>query len=588
MIEEFDKDYILLDNTDTSVGFSPEAKSIKNLTFPYKTDEDKKPKKSAHTVNKAFKKNNDHKNLYFFKNNPYDANNHTPFMSELEALSTAFYKLLAPENVPAAHAYYDFINPEVGYAFIGVASKAIPNFTTNYASPLLQEDTVITPITESINEAIHLHEDSLMRALSDLLPCLERSPSNKSGYLSSSIQYTKNVFNFFRANTAVSLKNDLKSIISRAKPLTSSSIDKLLVKLEERQKSIANFIQDPGYKKENSILSTAIEILEDTIACSFEYVPLLEELDRQFKLKNIKLEQLDNKSILKENIGDQEIYISVGDMKNYRIVKRQAVSLVARYLMQDDDGHNRNMSKDGWIIDFDRAKLPIVFQFRKHSEADRLFRSPNKNTFVITASDIANFPDIHDAHFFYWVTKDMIPDSLSGVSWFYPENCFRKTDTQVYKNLPRNPVFIFHKYKSLLKYILCDEGIFRHLGELYLRPNLRYVDENDHIEKNLLDEIIKNEVERIKQVHDILVKMPMFQKYLATHGKYVFKLIKEEFDRSRDKQIQKLKKSQRTDEINILTQLISALDSKKIESRFNQIAQEVTTFQKASLRVKKQ
>ena len=516
--------------------FPLEARSLERLQFPNKEEEDKQVRKSAHSVNIGIKANTqqlqNHGNyfVYFFKNN--DANLTPPesYISELEALCTAFYQFLAPKNVPSAHAYYHFVDTK--FAFVGVASKGIPNFVSNYKSPLLKSDTKLTVMTEIIEAEAQVKCTELKIAIKNLIHSLDRSPGPSASYFYSGLQYTKNFCNFYCANTAVSLQNELTSFL-QLKKITHKDLDSLLLKLLNRQRHIP---ATSKYQKERELLDHTITCLEEINLKVLDKIREFESFD-QYQPPSDSL--LNNEELLTQQIDEQVKKITAHDLKNYRILKRQATALVARYLMQDTDGHNQNMSKDGWIIDFDMAKLNIAFQFRNASERDKLLRRPDEKTFVVTTNDVRNFPDITDANYFYWVTKETIlPESLipSAPPWLYKiENFFRKIDNDVYKNLARNPIFLFFKWTAFLKYILCDGDIFRKIGELHLRADLFYKDEQDGRKKNLLDEIILDEQQRIKKLCEVLLNIPQFQNFMVRHGVYAFKLINEDITEFKNK-----------------------------------------------------
>ncbi|MBA3660131.1 MAG: hypothetical protein H0W64_00195 [Gammaproteobacteria bacterium] len=559
--------------------FPPETKLFSTLKLPNKEKEDAKRAQSAHSVNIAYKLSNPNK-LKIFKNNTYDPNDRYHIISAMEAAATAFFKFMAPKNVPSLSAYVDFINPQVGYDYVGAASNLIPNFKANADDPLKPEDIVIDMIAKSIDEEIRLKKKTLIAALENVNETLKREPPKGSGLFYAGFQQTKNWLNGHRDNTALHLKNFLLPILN-SKDITSQDVDKLLSKLLKRQLYVASLeSNDPLYKIENKAISEAIEVLEDIISASFNVVRVLDEIDQKLEELNIDLSQhLPNDKIC-ETIAGEEVFVSVKDMRNYRIVKRQAIGLICRYCFLDTDGHNRNMSKLGDILDFDMSLLPVLFQFRKVTEKDRLLRKPDENMFMVTAYDIANFPDIKNANFYYWVTKETwIPDSLTGVSSYHliPQNFFRKSDNKTYKALARHPAFVYNKYLTLTKFMVLDESTFRNIARLHVSEKFNYVDLDDKLEKNGIDEITKLMKKRLSDVKNVVVNMRMYQKFIGEQGQYAEEVINKEFETYRAKNTKRLAKHQRleTPHVNKYKDLLTSIHAAKMKSRFTDLYHQV-------------
>lgn len=558
--------------------FPPEAKAYDSLVFPDKENEDNKGATSAHKTNVAIKKTNLKKLI--FKNHPPDPSMRYHYMPELETVMTAFAKLYNPDNVPTMRAYFDYLEGQ-GWVYVGTASRIINNWEPNRHKPLLPEDIQIDFINKTINKEIAKQKDALLEALKKIAIVLRRRPAKNASIAATVGQHTKNVFNFFRPKTAVNLKDSIKNII-QGKKIDYPIVDDLLSKLLERKKKIALKKDNNNYQYETRVLNECIEILEDIVSSAFNDVITLEKFDQCKKNENLILEDCPDNEILHATIDNKEVLVSAKELKNYRIVKNLAVGLVTRYDLEDTDGHNLNFSKFGPYIDCDMSLLRILFQFRKTTLSDQRLRKPNENTFIITEYDIANFPDIEDADFYYWVTKQTwVPEYLaSSVSWFQliPENRFRNSDNEVFKALARNPVFVFHKYLTLTKLMCLDENIHRNIAKLHMR-DLEYEDIDDIKNKKnsddkvplrkALDEITADRKQRIKDKHDVLIKMRMYQKIINKHGNFVYAAIKKQLDEYRNKKINKLAKKPHYKD------LIESLDPDKIKNRFDKIKEDV-------------
>ena len=92
------------------------------------------------------------------------------------------------------------------------------------------------------------------------------------------------------------------------------------------------------------------------------------------------------------------------DLLKRSTVKALAVILTLSYILEEDDLHRGNMSKDGFRIDFDMSLWPVLGNFKEGTMIDWMYRPRDQERFCITANDIDNFPDIKDAKPFYWPT----------------------------------------------------------------------------------------------------------------------------------------------------------------------------------------
>lgn len=132
------------------------------------------------------------------------------------------------------------------------------------------------------------------------------------------------------------------------------------------------------------------------------YIEELEEIDRQIKLKLIDIHE---HSIIDIEIGSRQIRVKSEDILHYRIIKGLAISLVTRYVYKEGDNNALNNDKNGKMVDFEMTNLPLSFQFKVLDPFTKLAREPHPNSFVCTAKDIREFPDVTDADFYSWPTK---------------------------------------------------------------------------------------------------------------------------------------------------------------------------------------
>ena len=145
----------------------------------------------------------------------------------------------------------------------------------------------------------------------------------------------------------------------------------------------------------------------------------------------------------------------------------------------------------------------------------------------------------------------------------FERNSFTVEDNTHYKLLAGHPVFIFHKYKTFMKYILTDPEVFRVIAELNIAQNV--ADSASEPKNTLHDKLITDERNRIREIRETLVAMPDFKRFLIEHGQFAFDLIKEEFATAREKY------SKKTKHHEYYERLVQSLDSEQIESKFNDL-----------------
>lgn len=307
----------------------------------------------------------------------------------------------------------------------------------------------------------------------------------------------------------------------------------------------------PGFKtarkdplREEDLRITALESGYLTI----EELDLIDKIVREDEAreKGIKLEMrqepITGKIIpLHGDKTPKEIKLSVKDLINYRIVKGLGIGLTASRANNEDDCHTGNISKFGVRIDFDMSWWNIVYRFKPSGIGDWIFRYPNDNNFIVTEYDIRHFPNLRDARPFYWPTNPApyIPEAvLNTFVRIFPisQNAFTAQENLLYQKLETHPVFVYHKFKTLLKYILTDAEMYRNIFKLHAPEDARFEG------KYIIDMLSEAQAKQIKAFRDILTNMPEFHEFLEKHGETALKSITMEFSERNAKFEEKIKK----------------------------------------------
>lgn len=370
------------------VALPPRARSITELSpIVFGEQEDSSNKVFLMTKIAHQKSTN---SSYFFKRHVKNSR-----LAELEAYCGAICGFLATsEYVPNTRPYFN-----KNGKFIGITSKAIIDFRSNYENPLQTRDLLInSPIieTEYKNRSSRLITQNLLEYYNEKLSTVQRFKR----YASLNLDF----FFGFDSPTDTSTQNALLQFINDPERF---SVQSILVALKRRRDYLEYEARSSEFLTEHDLLNQVICELKafnrrGSIDVPIEMsVELLEKFDGKIKAQCIDLETCDD--YIDEEIDGIRYEIPVQDLKNYRIIRGLGVCLSTRYIFKEGDNHNSNMSKQGQLLDFGWTKANILFDFKKNDGFNWLLRNPNLS-FACTKYNIEHFPDIKEPNLFYWPT----------------------------------------------------------------------------------------------------------------------------------------------------------------------------------------
>jgi hypothetical protein len=441
---------------DEISGFEEEAFAppIKSLAEKEIQKLENLPKKSFHEVQKVRVITDSELIEGFLKINATGS-----LVSQLEATASGFYKIFGSHLVPTMHAVY---NNSMEYT--GVLSETLPGFKSIVADPLKKEDLNVDFLAE--------------------------------------------------------------------KKLSIEEVDRLEIELRKLDEEEQAFI-----RKEKK-LEHDLAVLKENKANEEKSENRRKISDNLLSQSNLSLrfqELYDRKKKRLEKIAEEQ-KITEQDIKRYRTVKNLAVTLTTSYIYMEDDLHRNNISKDGLRIDFDMSLWPIFYMFkaallksyRKPGEANQPGDLINPlNKFNVTARDIEQFPLLTDARPYYWVTRSTDEKSYASSTntrdifksvkeTLFPsaaENAYPDHTHPIYQSLHTNPVFIHHKFKTLLKYILTTEDVYRTIAKQHMDEFCKNVDA-----KPMIDVLVKQQMDRIEKFETELLKIPAFLTFFQQHS----------------------------------------------------------------------
>ncbi|RDI45178.1 hypothetical protein [Aquicella lusitana] len=491
--------------------FPKRSRSLRLFTYT----SHKTKKETCHLVNTATRNGKD----YFVKDDTPEEKTAenlqlAEILAQLEVTSCEWYRLVEPDIVPATHACYEY--KDDAYYFTAVSSKKLPGFTPNRYDPLLEQDLIIEPVENDTDYQRH----RLMENLKLLSASWDRTPNDSSWLsLSYAYSYTRNQINWYSSlwdskPKAIQLKDHVDKLLTQQSKLSRETLNTLLNQIEARQQHISKMDTTPQRQTELEYLKIANETTKKLMASTLnEHVDVkkLEEIDKlvkkledeierkyakedkdkdvtvnllgqsiTIKVADIKngglLGKLDKNRIINEKAFNKPYPIKVRDLINYRTIKGLAKGTIASYVNAENDYHNRNGAKNGKRVDTDMSEWGFMQQFKKTNFSEWLFsKTPNFN---FTERDIRNFPNLQDAVFRYFPTKNSFSQSKIDLSSLH-ENFYTQHDNEVFQKLAFHPVYVFHKFKSLLKHILTTEAMYRSIAQMNIRNDLNYVDEKD-------------------------------------------------------------------------------------------------------------
>lgn len=218
--------------------------------------------------------------------------------------------------------------------------------------------------------------------------------------------------------------------------------------------------------------------------------------------------------------------LSHEDLQNFNTLKGLAEGITLSYIFEEDDCHTGNITKKGKRIDFDMSQWPLLYNFKNGGLINYFFRKP-ANNFEVSAQDLENLPNLKKANPFYWPTKPapIIPETLlQQCPWLTASrNAFKTQDNDIYQRLATNPVFIYYKFVTLLKYILTYPSMYSNICKLNIDDSVAFNN------TSIASHIGTRQGQRIQKIKEELIKLPAFVTFIKENGTTVLQGILRDF-----------------------------------------------------------
>ncbi|MDX1902209.1 MAG: hypothetical protein SFW66_09455 [Gammaproteobacteria bacterium] len=212
----------------------------------------------------------------------------------------------------------------------------------------------------------------------------------------------------------------------------------------------------------------------------------------------------------------QEYTLTKEQFDSYRVLKGFAIAFVSAILNQDADFHYNNFTNYGVRFDFDMTLWPILYDYKE--DYSKYLRMPHDDMFRLSVDDVIHFPNLKNAFPYYWPTSATPNFSDEYLRRWVPEfsfsqNSYPKEETTHYQNLEYNKVFIWHKYATLLRYLLTTPEMYKAIILQHLFMNQRT--------QGIMSRFILNQETQQAYLRNLLVRIPEFQSFFKKYGSYV-------------------------------------------------------------------
>lgn len=468
-------------------------------------------KESFHPIRRVLEKTDSEVKTGFLKLNKPGSS-----VSELEAAFAGFYKAFADDLIPTTYAVYNAENQ-----YFGVVSEALPGFESIIKKPLEHEYLDVSFLSEKKKSVEEMDV----------------------------------------------LDNELRNLESE-----EFAIIRKEIKLE------MDFAEIKMADRENQDPDKAVEITREKTTNLLSQANLSRNKEDVQRRKNEFFSRLEQKHLL-----------TWKELQSYRNVKGLSRTLTLSYVFMEDDLHRGNIGPDGSRIDFDMSLFPLSYFFK--ADIIKMWRKPGESCtpvdyiqtapkYRVTERDIKNFPNLIDAMPYYWPTRPgeksvsgsfELKATISSAFSRLKENAYPDNVIPIFQSLQNNPVFVYHKYKMLLKFILTSKELYRNIAKQYIHSERKSLTIHPKPLIDILENIMDN---RISLFEAELMKIAEFVEFFKENGEQAkneliadFRKQKMNFDASLiDTTYQSLK-----EEITIKNKPKTQLDSKQKSTDANDL-----------------
>lgn len=372
------------------------------------------PKQSFHAISRVKMHDEEAElvRIFFRKTIPRSNNPNSVFISELEAVSAAYYRFLAPGNAPVTYAVYDASNE-----YVAVDSEEIPDFKPLSVDPLQEDDLNIDFfLANNCNFELFDKMDSEVKRLEEEVENLNRKINSLS------LQEKK------MQDDLISLRKNKDSIDLSAISVLEAKYQKIL----ERKS---------GYIK---ALSHNAKLYDDYFA----------DIKTRFQLTKRDIEKY---AILKGlAYGMTTSYIFNEDDLHRNNMSKKGVRV--------------DFDKSRWPFGFRVSDNSIDVSMLREPAADALSVYEND---IARFPLVSNFKPFYWPTQTLKLLPVTVTTALKNFITL-STNPYPLEETLIYQQLESNLIFKHHMLAIMLKYILTNADIYKQIAKLHMRKERNY------------------------------------------------------------------------------------------------------------------
>jgi hypothetical protein len=265
------------------------------------------------------------------------------------------------------------------------------------------------------------------------------------------------------------------------------------------------------------------------------------------------------------------------DLENKELVGGMAIGSTISFLLAEEDNHIDNGNKAGQRIDLDMLCWPILGQYKDVDTLCWIYRPPKEERYSMIDEDIRHFPDLQGGGSkpFYWLTAR--PNGLAPSIGSLPveavaRNAFSISQNETFKKLKVDPIFIYEKFKTQLKFLLLSDEQYSTRIKQHIRPEVRDVRTHKKMTDVLTDWVSK----RKTKLRDVLVGMFEFHDFLTDKGEIALNQILDEINlHNKIVQEREVHKRAKNPSRSIDFEIDNLIDPEEIRANYRKIFNEV-------------
>lgn len=572
-------------------------------------DESFHSKVKVRTAHKASKLDQDEPAKYYVKSH------HNPQLSQLESYSAAVCRLVASDKyVPATRVYYDNESNKI----TGVASKELPGFQSIHDNPLTKADIKMSQFDQAYQQRLllaridrlreHLNVSSCSyfsrvtgflfatptssfladltvyqgsdnKFSNDALDNLNQSLSNR---VAQSKCNTRNIAEFLLISEIKASINLIQTLVSPSETITIPDIEAMDA-ADASGQAIAMNATDLAHYRAIKGLATALTTRYifkegDSHAKNMAKDGKIIDFDLTKQPLSFPLKSIDPLTEILRSIEPASFKCTAGDIRSFPVLNDTPLF----YWPTVKPDHVQNLLKtilkylrgDEVLSDADAELLSSrINELKKFIVSQLVSEETNVLDCLMIERSVSVVVDekitlLKDNIVRLMTEHEDNLERVEAAAWKLLEKdgqFFTADDNKIFSDLAFHPVFEYHKYRTLLKFLLIDPEVYNCIAELHIGEDEDVYIKDAHQFVSLRTAAAEEDILRREEIESVLDSMPEFHEFLVEYGEVAVSSIVAELNDVREKYLAKV------DAKPYYQRFVDALDPDYIQERFNAI-----------------